>query len=998
MGDTEVKWTGLGKTGARLLAGASILALGMTVATPAFAQESASSAAAPAVAEDQDTTGGQAVAENDEIVVTGIRVSLRNARDRKRNAEQIVDSITAQDIGALPDRSVSEALQRIPGVTLQRTNEARDPARLSAEGGGVFIRGLSWVRSEINGRDIFSARNGRALNFEDISSDLLAGIDVYKNPSAELVEGGIGGIVDLRTRKPFDQAGQLIAASADYNYADLLKDGFFSGSVLYSNRWNTSIGEIGLLASFSHGNIGNRTDSIQLGAFADRGGGLFTPSSFGIRRIDWEQKRTTYSGSVQWAPSSDLLFTFEGIYAKATPKDTEFLVGDYQAVVPALPTLEYDEDGVMESGEVAGRLLDLDTRRSGRKYITQDYSANVRWTPADNWTVTADIQHVKSSADIDDFTVYTETSLPGTAIFDLSGNSPSLTYDFPTGDPEDPASYYWTAAMDHFERNDAKEWAYRADVEHEFDDNSFLRSFRFGTRYTDKDAITRQTGYNWGLLSQAHWMSWCGCAIPITGSQFNGASELQSFGNFFNGKSPDVPGTWFPSADMVGLGPQGAYDQYLQFARSQGWSWVPLPDQAYLNLNPAGDNISGGVNEQSEKTLAGYGLLRFGMDDGALGKFDGNIGLRVVRTRNDANGSGVQVATISGTTTVAGCLAAAALAGHPASACDPLADALAFVSASVADNPIDPKNSYTDWLPSLNLRFFLQDNLYLRLAASKAIYRPEFRHLNTFASLSFNFDGNGLPINYGTPTEQPTAIGTGASPDLESQKANQLDASVEYYFGNAGQLSAAIFYKKIKGYIVAFPVEETFANANGDSLTFVLNRYVNSDKGSVKGVELAYQQFYDMLPKPFDGLGLQANFTYIDSSGGANTPGNIFNSPEVGNAFADLPMEGMSKYAYNIALMYEKYGISARLAWNWRSHYLLTTSAANINQPVWAEDYGQLDGSIFYDITKNFKVGVQGTNLTRSKTFLDVGYTDFHPRYSWTVGDRRFAFIVRARF
>jgi outer membrane receptor protein involved in Fe transport len=96
--------------------------------------------------------------------------------------------------------------------------------------------------------------------------------------------------------------------------------------------------------------------------------------------------------------------------------------------------------------------------------------------------------------------------------------------------------------------------------------------------------------------------------------------------------------------------------------------------------------------------------------------------------------------------------------------------------------------------------------------------------------------------------------------------------------------------------------------------------------------------------------------------------------------------------------MYEKYGFDARLAYNWRSHYLLTTSAANINQPVWAESYGQLDGSIFYNVTKNFKVGVQGTNLLNSKTFLDVGYADFHPRYSWTVTDRRFAIIARAEF
>ena len=211
----------------RLLAGVSVFALALSAAEPALAQPAAQVAANAQPAGESPTAPDQpapaATTSKNAIIVTGIRASLRSARDRKKNAEQMVDSITATDIGALPDRSVSEALQRVPGVTLQRTNEARDPARLSAEGGAIFIRGLSWVRSEFNGRDTFSANNGRVLGFEDVPADMLAGVDVYKNPSADLIEGGIGGLVNLRTRKPFDQSGQLIGFSADVNYADLRK-------------------------------------------------------------------------------------------------------------------------------------------------------------------------------------------------------------------------------------------------------------------------------------------------------------------------------------------------------------------------------------------------------------------------------------------------------------------------------------------------------------------------------------------------------------------------------------------------------------------------------------------------------------------------------------------------------------------------------------------------------------------------------------------------------
>ena len=122
----------------------------------------------------------------------------------------------------------------------------------------------------------------------------------------------------------------------------------------------------------------------------------------------------------------------------------------------------------------------------------------------------------------------------------------------------------------------------------------------------------------------------------------------------------------------------------------------------------------------------------------------------------------------------------------------------------------------------------------------------------------------------------------------------------------------------------------------------------------------------------------------------ANQPANA--------ALADLPLEGLSKWSYNVAAIYEKYGVSARLAYNWRSHYLLTTSAANINYPVWSEAYGQLDGSVLVSLDKHFKIGVQATNLLNSRTFLDVGDTNLRPRYSWTDTDRRFAFLIRGSF
>ena len=136
------------------------------------------------------------------VVVSGQRAALQSAQKLKQDSDEVVDSIVAEDIGKLPDRSVTEVLQRIAGVTIDR-NMAGDPNRQSVEGSGVSVRGLTYVRSEINGRDAFSAGGGRSLGFSDVAPELMSGVDVYKNPSAEQVEGAIAGLVNLRTASPW---------------------------------------------------------------------------------------------------------------------------------------------------------------------------------------------------------------------------------------------------------------------------------------------------------------------------------------------------------------------------------------------------------------------------------------------------------------------------------------------------------------------------------------------------------------------------------------------------------------------------------------------------------------------------------------------------------------------------------------------------------------------------------------------------------------------------
>ncbi|RYF95772.1 MAG: TonB-dependent receptor [Caulobacteraceae bacterium] len=412
----------------------------------------------------------------------------------------------------------------------------------------------------------------------------------------------------------------------------------------------------------------------------------------------------------------------------------------------------------------------------------------------------------------------------------------------------------------------------------------------------------------------------------------------------------------------------------MRHTETSGWGWTPLSDD-YDSYQLGSGN--GGVTELTEDTQAAYAYARFGGDN-LFGKaYDGNIGVRVVRTKVDTD-SVVTLPSISG-------------------ACPLLADctgynrAVAFVNGGPLTGESISKE-YTNVLPSLNLRVFLRDDLQMRFAVSQAMVRPEMYQLQPFTNLSINFEADGYTLD-----DQAPFTGTAGNPGLEPTKANNYDISLEWYFAPGGSLTFAAFHKDITDYI--FSGSDTVAYTNGgQTFDFALTRYQNGDEGTVDGFELAYQQFYDFLPGALGGLGLQANFTFIESDGGRNTSQNILDPLQNSASGESLPLEGMSRTSYNVALMYEKYGISARLAYNWREEYLLTTSAANVNAPVWASDYGQLDGSVFYTINPKVKIGLQGTNLLNERTTLLVGNESRKPPYNWVDTDRRVALVLRAQF
>jgi TonB-dependent receptor len=949
--------------------------------------------AMPAMAQDTEVS---------DVIVTGQRAALQSAQTIKQNAEQIVDSITAVDIGALPDRSVTEAIQRIPGVTIGRTADGRDADRLSVEGSGVQIRGISWVRGELNGRDTFSARNGRVLYFEDVPPELMAGVDVYKNPSADIIEGGVGGTVNLRTRKPFDSSGQTIAYSADMSYGDRAKEWTPSFSGLYSNRWQTSMGEFGLLLNLSNSQLDTKQDTIGVDPFYARtdlvpGQTRYVPGGYGYRTLDWERERTGGAVALQWRPNDAWEATFQYLRSDATMAATEYSVGfnPGSGNGPASGTsFTYDADGYFTAGTLAqspgGTTLGsatFDTRFSERQSSTSDYSFKLAWSPNDKWYITWDSQYVDAKTDGVDFTAFVSTSDAAPATLTLNGEgTPNIVVNNPASFFDDPANYYLNAAMDHHDDNDADQWAHRLDAAYTFDDGGWLQSFRFGVRVTDRESTTRETTYRWNSVVP----SWSGdvAGQPAgTRPTLNNIPELQGyyalypFDGFFRG-DVNLPATFIlPTKSLVDDYDSGGDIIAGIATKYAGGGWSKF-DGDYSALTGGGGQ--GGTNNQTEKTTAAYGLLRFA-GEAAGYELDGNVGVRVVKTK--AAGVGLQTFNV---------LNGASL---------PAQDA-AFLNG--ATSVFEGGNEYTNVLPSLNLRMKLSPQLQWRFAAGKAIVRPDFSQMQPV----FAINATGGFLTGGTCSDSIPGgssancvfryTASAGNPNLEPIRSTQFDTALEWYFAPTGSVTFTAFYKDISDFITngVNPVE--FTN-NGVTRTVQVTQAYNVGNGIIKGFEFGYQQYYDFLPGALSGLGLQANFTYVESQGARNAAVNPYDSTAVNNILipGNMPLEGLSKTSYNLALLYDKGPISARLAYNWRERYLLTTTAANINLPAYNDDYGQTDGSIMYTLSPKLKVGIQAANLFNAQTRILVGYPGTTRPLSyknWVESDRRYSIVLRGTF
>ena len=953
----------------------SALALVMAASTPASAQDQASGTV-------QGEEPGREVLE--EVVVTGIRQQLETAQARKREAEEIVDSVTAVEIGALPDRSVTEVLQRIPGVAIGRVPEPRDADRIAVEGAGVIVRGLTWVRSELNGRSAFSAKNSRTLGFEDVPPELLAAIDVYKNPSAAQIEGGLSGTVDLRTRLPFDDEGQVFAASAEYAVGDLSERGRPSGSILYSDRWTAGIGELGLLLSASTSELTSRTDTLHIDKYFERtdlvpGQTVYVPGGIGWRQLTVERERTGGSAALQWRPSDGVDVSLQYFLSDATFEQDENAAWNLPGAGLNGTNLQF-ENGYLVSGQINDGGYAGSSRYNIRETRNQDTALHLTWRASDRWRIDADVQYSQAEAQVMDLTMGPNVGpafqSPGGYSLTLNG-SREPTIVIPENDVlTDPSMYFHGFAMDHHEDNEADVWAYRADAEYTFDNGDWLDRIRFGVRHEDYESITRETGFRWGSVSQ----NWAGGPAVLSGG--GAPFFMQGYEEWFHGKTAPAPFFFQDSR---------AFRSYEDFARTVTGilstpgvtpgccDWTPWNGD-YSGTNPASDGL--GINPQTQETWAAYGVVHFRAGDSV----DGNVGVRVVTT--DSTGRGLLRFDNNGITPSL-----------------PAGDQAFFNGASTE---LVAKNSYTDVLPSLNLRYRLQDNLFIRFAAARSLARPDFPLLLPSITVTPRtgrlVGGQCTEIPAGDPNPGDCIFeinGFSGNPDLEPMRSWQYDLTAEWYLSPTNSLTGALFYKRLEGFMETTLNESVTYTNNGETRTVRVLRPENQGDGYVKGLEIAYNGFFDFLPGFWRYFGTRTAFTYVESGGARNIARNPYDPNQQTNSrLAGYPLEGLSKTSYNAELYYQRNRFEARLAYNWREQYLLTMAAANLNVPAWADDYGQLDASVQWGMTDNLTIGIQGVNLTASKFRVLVdnlngaGLT-YH---NWVDADRRYSVFVRMKF
>ena len=916
------------------------------------------------------TTGANAQVDDEsieepqleEVVITGIRDSLRRAATLKRNSESIIDVITAEDVGKFPDENVAESLQRITGVQI---------TRLRGEGQNATIRGLpsDFVQVRLNNVQLPNA--SRAVNLQDTSrsfdftalpSEFVQTLEVHKSPEASLEEGGLAGSISVRTPKPFDFGRRVVSVSAQASnesnsedvtpkvtafYSDVFADGKFGFSIGVtaserdiSTQQYRSFGFVsrtegqGFLSgpdqqigSFTGDGLNAALNaSVCDGSLASQascfgadfnGNGVLDEDQIGripnretFDFIDERRERASAIISGQWRVN-DNVELFSDIYYSELDVDaalqeslafTQFSLGPF---FPDESSQTLLEDGTV--GFTRLRVDNVDLRHGNRiaRREAETYSVTIggKWE-SEVWTADAQLSVAESEEVADNLNLVTRAFFDVLDVTSIGADTPELTFLNGTeaiftdpnraqllgvnGEFGQPSSDDLTDFQANFSR--ALNWG-------------AVNKVKFGLQYSDREIFGGSTFLGISLDG----------LVSLVGEQ-GPATFLENQVGFSNTQSG--------AAFLLPVGPEsgGFLDGQFPANRFIGNTEI-LDNFSREQLIAAGDfseNLNA-TEDVTEETVSAYLQFNFASEEQNL---SGNFGLRLVHTDQTSRGVGADLNSISFTTN-----------GNVTNI-----DSLGVINET---------RSYTEILPSFNLRLNLSEDVVLRAAANRTLARPSLTAISTVTNA--NFEGG--------------AVITGGNPDLDPFIADNFDVSFEYYFGDSNLLSFTYFRKDLVSVIrpgseqLLLPVDFLDENDNierTDLINFTDTSPSNGLGLDIEGFEIGYQQAFTHLSGFLGRTGINANYTFVNNSDEQSLP-------------------AASENNFNFGVFYEDERFGAQVSFTWRDSFINEIAVfGNTNTEI--EAFGTLDGSITYKVNDNFSIFMEGNNLAderEEETFVN---------------------------
>ncbi len=909
------------------------------------------------------------------VVVRGVRGSAKDSADKKRRAKQISDSVSAEDAGKLPDNNVTEALAHLTGVQIQRQH---------GEGTDLAIRGIQEVGTTING-NAAGGGNLRSMNhnegnggtcniamisgqcndegptLSDIPAELIKQVTVYKTRTADQVEGGTGGVVDVQLRRPLDLSkGWTVAGSYRLSEASIGNTLSPNSSLLVADRFDTQIGEMGFLVNvgydknrYQEDHLVNEspeyfyTSGYLNGNTADKGcmhnplgacttdGVAVSPYYVSAYRV-WNgvQKgthtRPTMNAAFQWKPTDYLDFLLEGTWlGSRETSENDYIslktAGDWN---PNFSNIVLQPDGTtIKSMTVSSN--DADT--TGASTFLEGLSAYWK-NKSDTYTTNFETHFHTDKLQINATTQYNWTNYLSNSIFqDIKVNGvTSANVDFddngkPSVSLPNPAlmndvnNYRMFNFHQGVDNSYSRDFNGQVDLTYQVSDTFPIRSVQAGIRQT-----SHFTHYYTAYRDASYDGTFGTTRVPATLSSFAGGNIPVDFATLGSGFGIDG---FYHLDNAALLNNWSSVLNYLStgtYASNTGDNWsVSTPDDK--------DNNS---YAEKEFSFAWYGQVNYAFD--AIFPVDGVVGVRVINT----NGTAESTAFGGDYTTV-----------------DPITGVSTYHVPIRTDDV--GKATYRSVLPSYNATIHFRKDLQLRLAYTYMEQLPEFSQLSGGVHLSY--DGTGKASG-----------GWGGNPDLKPMKGPNYDASLEYYFGQGGMVTFAAYLKKPENQIISFQSTETFPQL-GVTSPIPYSSFFNAGQGTYQGYEFNAQGFFDMLPSFWKHFGAGFNYTYnqvfkLEYPESLNVQGYSANHAPY-----------TSKDTFNIQLFYDTPVFNARVAYNYRSQYSADvytidnlTSYTYINKPT-----SRLDASLAWTPIKHWTFTLEGSNLLNNNQVAYYGQSFF---------------------